>query len=232
MNEVGFKEKFIAFIDILGFKNHIEAAEKGEGLSLAELFEAVDELGRSGTLDQIRKYGPTTCPQSARSAPDLDFQITQVSDCAIVSAEISPAGVINLMGHCWLAVLTLLTKGFMCRGFITRGLIHHTKDRLAGSGYQNAYDNERSTTAFAQEADERGTPFVEVDDEVCQYIDQNGDACVKEMFSRFVKSDGNVTAIFPFQRLGHQFVIAGLEHFPLNHGHNRQRRNSFRTRPW
>jgi len=209
VNEAVFKEKFIAFIDILGFKNHVEAAEKGDGLSLAELYDATDELGRLKTLAQIREYGPSICPESAHVAPDLDFQITQVSDCAIVSAEISPAGAINLVNHCWGAVLMLMTKGFMCRGFISRGLIHHTESRLAGSGYQNAYEKEQSTTAFAHEADERGTPFVEIDDEVSQYIEQHGDVCVKRMFSRYVKSDGSVTAIFPFQRLGHQFVIGG-----------------------
>jgi len=65
-------------------------------------------------------------------------------------------------------------------------------------------------TAFKREANERGTPFVEVDPAVCDYVRNHGDSCVKEMFSRYVKTDGEVTALFPFQRLEHSFIIAGF----------------------
>jgi len=41
-----FKETFIAFIDIFGFKSMIEAAERGEGQSLPEIFQLQAELGR------------------------------------------------------------------------------------------------------------------------------------------------------------------------------------------
>ncbi len=34
-----FEEKFIAFIDVLGFKNLAESAEKGNGLPLPEIME-------------------------------------------------------------------------------------------------------------------------------------------------------------------------------------------------
>jgi hypothetical protein len=33
------------------------------------------------------------------------------------------------------------------------------------------------------------------------------------MFSRSVKADGNVVALFPFKRLGHHFVISGFQRF-------------------
>ncbi|MGH8280020.1 MAG: hypothetical protein ACRETQ_10740, partial [Gammaproteobacteria bacterium] len=65
---------------------------------------------------------------------------------------------------------------------------------------------------FKREADERGTPFVEVDPSVSGFVDANGDACVKKMFSRFVKKDGTTAALFPFQRLSHSFIIAGHGH--------------------
>jgi hypothetical protein len=31
--------------------------------------------------------------------------------------------------------MILLDKGFMCRGYITRGKIYHTNEHLIGSGY-------------------------------------------------------------------------------------------------
>jgi hypothetical protein len=109
--------------------------------------------------------------------------------------------------------MMLLHKGIMCRGFITRGKIYHTAEHLVGSGYQRAYHNERNVSAFKQEANERGTPFVEVDGIVSQYVDKSSDNCVKMMFSRFVKRDGDLTALFPFQALSHSFMVSGARPF-------------------
>ncbi len=39
-----FKDKFIGFVDILGWKDKVKAAEAGYGMSLAELKETLKEL--------------------------------------------------------------------------------------------------------------------------------------------------------------------------------------------
>ena len=203
-----FKDKFIGFVDILGWKDKVKAAEAGTGMSLAELKDALKELGKHEDQTKFEKYGPMTCPESTYVRRDLDFKLTRISDCVVVSSEISPAGVINLVNHCWGAVIKLLTKGIMCRGFITRGPIYHTNEpEMIGSGYFEALDKERRVSAFKRKADEKGTPFVEVDPAICDYVRDHGDSCVKEMFSRFVKNDGTVTALFPFHRLNHSFII-------------------------
>lgn len=207
MTDIKFKEKFVAFIDVLGFKKLVQAAESGTGMPLAELLEVLKTLGSSKERESIAKHGPTVCPRSEYLQQDLDFRVTQVSDCAVISAEISPAGIVNLAGFCWGVVLGLLRSGIMCRGYITRGLVFHTDQQVIGSGYQRAYDNEKNVSAFKREAKDRGTPFVEVDRLVCDYVSQHGDWCVKEMFGRFIKDDGTVTALFPFKRLSHSFII-------------------------
>lgn len=204
-----FKEKFIAFVDILGFKQMVQAAENGSGMTLLELIDMLKDLGVQDDRRQYEKNGPIMCPQSQYIQRDLDFKLNQVSDCVVVSSEVSPAGVINLTNHCWKAVIMLLHKGIMCRGYITKGLIYHDDSLFIGTGYQEAYLQEANVSAFKREADERGTPFVEVDQAVCEYVAEHGDSCVKEMFSRMVKTDGTVTALFPFQRLCHSFVING-----------------------
>jgi hypothetical protein len=63
-------------------------------------------------------------------------------------------------------------------------------------------------SAFKRKADENGTPFVEIDPSVCNYIEKGSDSCVKEMFSRYVKNDGELAVLFPIQRLFHQFAIS------------------------
>jgi hypothetical protein len=207
MSDKEFKDKFIGFVDILGWKEMVKAAETGVGISLLELLEVVKELGTQKDQDRFKKYGPRICPESSYIRRDLDFQLTRISDCVIVSSEISPSGVINLIDHCWGAVIKLLIKGIMCRGYIIRGPIYHTNEEIIGSGYQEALDKEDKVSVFKRNADERGTPFVEVDSSVCDYVKNHGDSCVKEMFSRYVKQEGSMTALFPFKRIQHSFII-------------------------
>jgi len=210
MSEKDFKDKFIGFIDILGSKHMTKTAEAGTGMSVDKLIEMRRDLGTPKDREHFAKCGPTTCPESTYIKRDLDFQILQVSDCAIISAEVSPAGIINLVGHCWLAAMKLLTKGVMVRGYITRGSIYHEGNDLIGSGYEQAYFKEPYVTAFKRTADEQGTPFIEIAPIISIYVKDHGDSCVKEMFSRYVKEDGNDTAIFPFKRLAPSFSITGF----------------------
>lgn len=69
---------------------------------------------------------------------------------------------------------------------------------------------EAGVEAFKQSADEKGTPFVEIDPLVVKYIDEETDACVKEMFNRMIKRDGESVALYPFSRLSHLFGIGGI----------------------
>lgn len=205
-----FEDKFVAFIDVLGFKGLVESAEAGEGFSLANLLECLEKLGSREDEKNYARYGPTTCPQSRFLTKGLNFKITQISDCVIVSSEISPAGVINLVSHCWGAVMGLLTKGIMCRGYITKGSIYHQNSQVIGSGYQNAYGMESSVTAFSKDADERGTPFVQIDSVVCDYVRDATDKTVRDMFSRMVEIKNGTVALFPFKRLSHPLAIGGF----------------------
>jgi len=209
MSSVEFKEKFIGFMDILGWKGFVKAAEAGTGTSLKDSLEMQKELGTHDDADIYKKNGLMICPQSTFIHKDLDFQLTQVSDSVILSSEISPVGLINMVHHCSGAIIRLLKRGIMCRGYITRGLIFHDDARVIGSGYEQAYGKEAQVTAFKRGADEKGTPFVEVDSIVCDFVRGCDDPCVKMMFARYVKSDGIVTALFPFQRFEHSFIIAG-----------------------
>jgi hypothetical protein len=198
-------------------------------MPLNKLLEVLNELGTPEDRIKFEKNGPMTCPDSKYIKHDLDFRLTQISDCVIVSSEVSPAGIINLVSHCWGAVLRLLTKGIMCRGYITAGKLYHTDVQIIGSGYQNAHSKEDQVTAFKREADERGTPFVEIDPAVCGYVRDYGDSCVKEMFSRYVKDDGIVTALFPFQRLQHSFIIGDWFGYPFNPERERQSNENMRS---
>lgn len=63
-------------------------------------------------------------------------------------------------------------------------------------------------SAFKREADEKGTPFVQLDPKVSHYVQNCGDRCVKEMYSRFVREDNDVVALFPFKFISHSFLVS------------------------
>ena len=210
MSSPAYIEKFVAFVDVLGFKNLVAQSERNTGLPLSEILDVLAKLGDGTEREHFASRGPSCCPEAPRQAKNLDFRVTQISDCVIVSAEISPAGVINLVSHCWGAVMALLARGLMCRGYIKKGKIFHTKTQVLGTGYQDAYAAESGVSAFRREADERGIPYVEVDSEVAAYVDGQSDKCVKEMFGRMTGTDGDTVVLFPFKRLQHSFIIAGL----------------------
>lgn len=211
MSTPAYTEKFIAFIDILGFKSMVEASQDDQA-RLDGLLALMSKLGSGSERATFEQYGPICCPEAPLLARDLDYCVTQISDCVIISAEVSPAGLINLIDHCWKVTIRLLEEGIQCRGFVTRGLIYHTQNpsQVVGPGYQVAYGSERTVNAFKRRADEEGTPYIELDDAVVQYAAEHPDKMVKEMFHRFTKFDGYKVAIFPFKRLTHEFAFGGI----------------------
>jgi hypothetical protein len=59
-----FHEKFIGFVDILGFKKMVEAAADKSGPSLLELLELVKILGSPDDALRFKRSGPSICPES------------------------------------------------------------------------------------------------------------------------------------------------------------------------
>jgi hypothetical protein len=198
-----YEDKFIAFVDILGFSDLVLRSENGgdDAPTVEYLIDLTKMLGSSKEREHFAKYGPTVCPCAPYNARDLSFRVTQISDCVVVSAEVSPAGLINLMQHCFGISMKLLIAGHLCRGYITRGKIFHTDTQFFGTGYIRAYNNERKVSIFRVNGLEEGTPFIEIHPEVRTYVADQPDACVKTVFGRMTETDGHSTAISPFPAL-------------------------------
>lgn len=194
------KEKFVAFIDILAFSALVERAETA-GDDLTRVMELVAALGTAADASKFAAVGPTTCPNSTYHDKSLDFVVTQISDCVIISVEVSPAGIANLMSHCFGIALRLISMGAQCRGMITRGQVFHTPDQIIGVAYQQAVNGEKTTRVLRADESEVGTPFIQIDEAVLAYVREETDACVREMVDRVTTSDGDYTAIYPFKAL-------------------------------
>ncbi len=198
-----YEEKVIAFVDILGFRELVRQSEAGvEGAPNPDAIVALARhLGSAQDRERIRADGPLVCPGSPYRRRDLAFEITQVSDCVVVSAEVSPSGVIHVLNHCFGAAIMIFRAGFLCRGYVTRGKIVHTDQHFFGTGYVRAYEHERKVSVFQKGEDDGGTPFIEIDPAVCRYVAEEGDECVRTMFGRMVETDEHGTAISPFPAL-------------------------------
>ena len=200
--EPEFQEKFIAFVDILGFEAKVADAAGRKELQLADLLEFCASLSQEAHTKGIAEYGPMICPKSPCLARNLDYQVTQISDCAIISAEISPAGVINVLHHVASSVYGLMSKGVMVRGYISRGKIYHTDQQVIGPGYLEAFHKEKKVVAFGLPHDTTSTPFVEIDPAVVNFINAEADSCVRDAFQDMSKVDPQERAvIFPFRQL-------------------------------
>ena len=108
-------------------------------------------------------------------------------------------------------------------------MISHSDTQFYGTGYQRAYASESNVAVFTRNADERGTPFVEIDSAVSIYIDQC-DKCVQEIFRRFVKRDRDLVALFPFQALQHSFIIGDM--FGHKFDIEKERQSNRNVRQW
>ncbi len=156
---MNFQDTIIAFVDILGWKALVENTEASNGMALSDLLKLLDCFGTGQEREGFEKSGPTCCPRARFQDRNRDFRLTQVSDCAIVSAEVSPAGVINLLWYCWRTVFQLLEHGIMCRGYVKLGRIYHTERHVTGSGYQGALAGEKRSTPSSVRRMNGGLPL-------------------------------------------------------------------------
>lgn len=206
---ITYVTKAIAFVDVLGFTGMVEKSDQDD-TELTRLIAITEKLSKGDERKTFETYGPICCPEAPKINKNLDYCVTQISDCVVISSELSPAGLINLINNCWQISIRLLQEGILCRGFVSIGKIYHTDRQVIGPGYQKAYSSESIVTAFQRAADERGTPFIEIDAEVVSLLQDQDNACVKIMFDRMTLSDGTKHAIFPFKRLDHEFGIGGI----------------------
>lgn len=70
-----------------------------------------------------------------------------------------------------------------------------------GTGYVHAVKNEKAVGFMRANVEEKGTPFIQIDDVVIDYVRKEGDECVRKMFGRVIRSDGTYSAIYPFEAM-------------------------------
>ena len=142
VKKIKFEDRAVAFIDVLGFKPMVDAAEQG-GSKLTELKHLIDVLesvvpNLDGTVDQS-------------VLRDLIPKHIYISDSIILSAPLTSNQMPSYRGLSILVMRIiqishiLLSKGYLLRGGISVGSVWHTDSNIVGAAYQDAYQIENKT---------------------------------------------------------------------------------------
>lgn len=165
--ELVMEERFVAFLDILGFKDLIRSIEnEGENsphtLKIVKsilnfMDEEAYEPNYSSDLPVYEQVGDVVIERELG-----DPRLTYVSDCIIISAEPTLDGFKALSHKIHKITSDLAVDGFFCRGAISKGKLFHRSRILFGSAYVRAYQLEENSAKF---------PRVIVDPEILNFFD-------------------------------------------------------------
>lgn len=116
-------DRYVAFMDLLGFKDEIRDAEKSANWVKVET-----------ALEIIRT---TLC-----NIPMVDMRFTYFSDCLYISSNASEIGLICLLQSIEELTLNLLYEDVFVRGGLTRGSVCHSDHHIYGTAVIKAYEME------------------------------------------------------------------------------------------
>jgi hypothetical protein len=133
-----YEERYVAFVDLLGFKQQVAAAENdpSERAMLREILGVVrDTLGEN---------------------PYTNFRRNYFSDCIVYSAKRTVEGLYEMFEATGLLTLNLLQYDVMVRGGMTAGGAHHSRDFIYGTAVNRAVmiEHEKAKDPMTMVSDE------------------------------------------------------------------------------
>lgn len=121
MAEGLYQQKYVAFVDMLGFSNLVLAS-------------AEDQTSHARIIEAIERLKDTACDN-----PAIGMITTYFSDCIVLSCERSPRGLAEMLQNLTIIVENLLVVDVLARGGLTVGAVHHDRQFLFGPAMLEAY---------------------------------------------------------------------------------------------
>jgi|SRR5882672_3628435 len=121
-----YPEKYVAFVDILGFSDLVERADQD-----AEL--------RKGLAEVLHVF-QTTCG----TIPAKGTRVTQFSDSVVITANRTEPGLRSILSGCEWLTMNLIQYAVLLRGGVAVGRVSHEPHILFGIGVNRAYRFEKS----------------------------------------------------------------------------------------
>lgn len=140
-NSLIYQERYVAFLDILGWEAAIEKSStdpelvKNMGISLQILFSQKKMIEWMHENDE-------------RDGWPGNPQITQFSDCIVISAQNDFSGKLFIEKSLNFITYSLLQNGLLIRGGVCIGSLFHKKDIVYGPGLVKAHKMESCDALF------------------------------------------------------------------------------------
>jgi hypothetical protein len=134
-----YNERYVAFIDILGFREHIRSINTNPE-KLEKLLEILNEMATN--------YPALSQSMAATQGFENMLRVSTFSDNIVISGQLDPMGFAIVTTVCATLCARLLTQGVYARGAITVGRLHHTGSVVLGEGLVRAYELESRTAIY------------------------------------------------------------------------------------
>ncbi len=139
---MNYQNRFVIFIDILGFKEIITSTTDKEGNDVLEAITSI--INAMKLTSQLYNDGDELQNDFTKSK-----RVTQFSDSIVVSFEIGKLeDVFIAIEKTKLLILELVYKGFLCRGGMALGKLLHTDEYLFGPALVEAYELENKAAIY------------------------------------------------------------------------------------
>jgi hypothetical protein len=146
VNIEGFEKRFVAFIDILGFKKLIDSVEAAteESADFQRAKDILDFLHRE-SVESNGHHDLLVYKQTKDGLLETELgdpRLSYISDCVIISTEGSFDGFKAICNKITKLSVQGASIGIYIRGAVTYGNVYHHGPMLFGTAYQRAYELE------------------------------------------------------------------------------------------
>lgn len=135
-----YQDRVVCFIDILGFKQHINDTIDKNGDDDEKKISAIADA-----FEIIRTY----LEMDEKHPISKGVEITHFSDCIVITFKTNvESGVFYALLHLLWVQMSLIRNGMLIRGAIVRGKLTHTKREIFGPALIDAYEMEQSAAIY------------------------------------------------------------------------------------
>jgi hypothetical protein len=143
-----YENRFVAFLDILGWREQIERSKR-DSSEIPKLGAALLDLKINSDMrewvEHEARARAATAGQAYTLSPE-DIQFAQFSDTIVISAAAAGSGSISLLHRVQGINQQLFGRGQLARGAITAGAMYHKGSIAFGPALTAAYDLERKSS--------------------------------------------------------------------------------------
>jgi hypothetical protein len=135
MAESEYPVRYVAFLDILAFRELITNLNK-------------DETKLSSVRDLLRDIHNPDPELFKNFLPKSDFRAQSISDAVAISAKMTPDGLAHMFMAIERLAQKLLKAGYLLRGAIAKGKVFHDHEMVFGEGVVRAYHYESKIALY------------------------------------------------------------------------------------